>query len=135
MLRRIYSELGNKYIAYLNCVRTKNTIWEERWKEEIEKIVNTIQIGSGIDAGITFNFNKSKPYKLVLDSSFHQMDEMGGYDRWIDFSIIVTPSWNTFDIVISGRFPKKYEMTRDYLTEYFIEEFEQIYDDTAELIE
>jgi len=69
---------------------------------------------------IFFNFNKSKQNKLVIDSSFHTMNENGFYDGWIDFSIIITPSLaHGLNIDIKGKFGKKHQDLKDYLADLY----------------
>jgi hypothetical protein len=60
--------------------------------------------GSGFDAGTTLDEGASSPDKLVFDTSFHHMDEHGGYDGWTEHKVIVTPSLaHGCDLRVTGR--------------------------------
>jgi hypothetical protein len=66
--------------------------------------------GSGIDAdwGIIF-----KGLKVVCVNSYHQMDEMGGYNGWKDFKFTLTPYTMEWRITGGGR------GNQDYLNDLF----------------
>lgn len=59
--------------------------------------------GSGFDCGTEFDFDRSTDSKLVFHTSFHHMDEGGGYSGWTDHTITVRPSFNGLTIKVSGR--------------------------------
>ena len=119
-----------KYLA-------KNINWYKRIKDKPdmdEKYINQAMInlirgydmlpqGSGIDSGLHIDFDKSNDSKIVIEASYHCMDEYGGYDGWIDFSVIITPSLeNDFDLYIVGYFSdrhSKYAHVKDYLEDIF----------------
>lgn len=103
--RKLYQELSRHYTAWLNCIHSGNEEWEVKHQEIIEGLVKRfLPHGSGFDCGFEFDFQKSKPDKLVLCFSYHHMDEYGGYDGWTDHKLIVTPSLaNGFDTYITGR--------------------------------
>jgi len=126
---KLYQELAMAHMAYWNSVKSGNSEWTDRWFDKIEKIVNSLPHGSGIDGETKFNFDMSNDDKLVINSSYHCMNDAGYYDGWIDFSIIITPDWTGPNVVISGRFRAKYADVKDYLEELFynalVEEFEE----------
>ena len=120
MERKFYQELAHYFNAYNNCIKIGNKEYETIHRQNIEQMIDSLPHGSGIDGKTEFNFNKSRENKLIIDSSYHCMDQNGYYDGWIDFSIIITPSL-LFDIniVITGKFRKKYESVKEYLEETF----------------
>jgi len=120
MERKFYQELAHYFNAYNNCIKIGSKEYETIHRQNIEQMIDSLPHGSGIDGKTEFNFNKSRENKLIIDSSYHCMDQNDYYDGWIDFSIIITPSL-LFDIniVITGKFRKKYESVKEYLEETF----------------
>jgi len=90
-------------------------------EEAINKYINLLPHGSGIDAGVKFNFDESKPDKLVFSFGFHHMDENGYYDGWSDHKLIITPDLEYgYKIRITG---KDRNTIKDYLYQLFYEYF------------
>jgi hypothetical protein len=80
--------------------------------------------GSGFNSGSCVNQEKSTSEKIVINSGFHTMDEMGGYDTWIDFSIIITPSLQFgFDLKIKN-ISDHYRWKKYALADYIYETFD-----------
>lgn len=102
----LYQTIASKFVAIENC-RKSDTIneWESRHAESIESLVRDhMPSGSGFDCGTKFDFDASRPDRLVFTTSFHHMDDSGSYDGWTDHSVIVTPSLASgFNLRITGR--------------------------------
>ena len=100
----IYQAIASKVDARLRCLETGNSLWFERHTEALEKIAKEeLPSGSGFDSGTTIEINESKADRLVLHTSYHHMDEGGGYDGWTEHDIIVTPSLiHTINIRVTG---------------------------------
>jgi hypothetical protein len=114
-----YQELAGRFTAYKNCLKSNNKEWEEKHYSKIEEIINSLPHGSGIDGKTEFDFDNSKSDKLIINSSYHAMDENGFYDRWIDFSLIITPSLQFgFNLTITGKFGRNQEI-KEYLLDIF----------------
>jgi hypothetical protein len=62
----------------------------------------------------------STPDKLVFNTSFHHMDENGYYTGWTDHNIIVTPTFGSFKIAITGK-------DRGGIKEYLHDVFDQVF--------
>ena len=124
MKTKLYKEIVKINLAAKNCVNNNNEEWLTRHNEALDYIESQyLPHGSGIDSGCTINRDKTTTNKIVIDSSYHLMDDNGFYDGWLDFQVIVEPSlaFET-DITIKGRFSDrnyKYEGHRDYLLEIF----------------
>jgi len=118
MKRKVYQKLASTINARMNCKKSGNTLWYDRHLDTIEDIQkNHLPYGSGIDTGCIVNNEKFET--LVIESSFHTMDEQGGYDRWIDFKVTVKPSLlSGIDLKIVGNFGKNQDL-KDYLHEVF----------------
>ena len=109
---------------------------DTRYQSVIDNyIIPKLPSGSGIDNGCKINLKQSKPLKIIIDSSYHAMNENGMYDRWIDFKIIVTPSFDNIDINIRGNFGSKYQHLKDYLIEIFQDSLSKEIDKISEILE
>lgn len=90
---KVYKKLAVAFQEHENCIKVGNTEWEGRWYDTIQDITEEyLPNGSGFNAGTSFQFNQSEPERLVLFSAFQVMNAVGGYIRWVDFNIVVTPS-------------------------------------------
>ena len=110
------SELAKAFQAYKNCIASKNTFWDDKWKSQIEEMVDLLPSGSGIDTGCQFDWDKSTGEKLVFNLSFHHMDD-GFYNGWTQHTITITPSFVFgYSMKISG---KDRNGIKDYLSDVF----------------
>lgn len=93
--------------------RVKNE-YSERAMEEVYK---TLPTGSGIDAGIFIDEERSNENRIILTFEFHHMNEDGYYDGWTFHTAIVKPSlcWG-FDLRITGH---NRNQIKDYLGDLF----------------
>lgn len=108
-----------------------NAEWAAAHQVSIDRLTNEFMpSGSGIDSGTKFDFGASKPNRLVFTTSYHHMDEHGGYDGWSEHSVIVTPSLTRdFDIKITGRDRNE---IKEYLYEVFNSALSEIIEETAD---
>lgn len=91
MSKEFYSRIANLLVARNNCAASGNEykrIHEDNLEELVKKYLPR---GSGFDAGTKFVWEESNRNKLVFTTSFHHMDENGGYDGWTEHKVIVTP--------------------------------------------
>lgn len=76
--------------------------------------------GSGFDSGtelLTSSENfKGRLGSLVFSTSFHHMDQNGGYDGWTEHMVVVKPDWEGFNIRCTG--PNR-NAVRDYVEDTF----------------
>jgi hypothetical protein len=73
--------------------------------------------GSGIDNGCKLNLDESNMNKIVIEFSYHHMNDNGFYDGWTEHKITITPDL-VFDISlkITG---KNINDIKDYFHEVF----------------
>ncbi len=116
-MKNAIHHIALSFNAYQTCKRTGNE-WADRHEDTIEQIVKDIfPSGSGFNSGVTFNFNLSKDDRLVFDTSFHHMDENGGYNGWTEHKVLVTPSLIFgFNIRVTG---KNQNDIKDYIAQTF----------------
>jgi len=101
----LYKELATKIDAIENCVKNGNQEWFRRHHEELKDLLNQLPHGSGIDGDWKIEYDKTKNDNIVLSNSYHVMNEVGFYDGWIDFTVIVKPDFiSGFQLNIKGRF-------------------------------
>jgi hypothetical protein len=89
--------------------------------DKLNELLKKLPTGSGIDAGSTIAFEECTWNKIVFNSAFHVMDEHGFYDGWIEFKVIVRPSFTGFDLEIKPLQRKTY--FNNYLHDYVFDVF------------
>lgn len=112
------SELSNTFQAFLNCDASNE--WKGKHEDHINKMLESLPHGSGIDAGVDFSWEASRPERLVFEFGFHHMDEHGGYDGWTAHLLVLKPSFTGIDMKITGR---DRNQIKDYLYQVFHETF------------
>ena len=78
-----------------------NAQWGDIARTRLDHLVNMLPSGSGIDSGT--KLVSASATKIVLECSFHHMNETGYYDGWTEHRITVRPTFDSLDIHISGR--------------------------------
>lgn len=133
MKKPVYCVIASKLAAMANCESKGNMEWYERHQSAIEYIIkNHLPHGSGIDAGVKIDFDRSTEERIVLSFGFHHMDDNGFYNGWTEHDAIIKPSLAYgFTLRITG---KDRRGIKEYLHETFhyvlsreIEEFPDIY--------
>ena len=108
-MKTVVQEISSAFDAYNNCVKSENTEWEYNHEQKIKSLIKEyLPRGSGIDCDVKLDFDMSSKDRLIFYSSFHCMDEYGGYDGWIDFRVIVKPSFSGIDLDVKGRFSERH---------------------------
>jgi len=117
MKEKVYARLARLFDAYQRNIETGNLEWRDKHQEEIDSICeNHLPSGSGFDSGTTFDYDRSRPNRLVLNTSYHHMDD-GYYAGWTDHTVTVKASLASgFDLVIGGRDRNE---IKDYIAETF----------------
>ena len=102
---KLYQRISALLTARKNCETSGNTEWHRRHTDALLAIVQRyMPSGSGFDSGTQIDLDRSKPNRLVFDTSFHHMDGNGYYDGWTDHRIAATPDFiSRFSLTISGR--------------------------------
>jgi hypothetical protein len=108
MARYLYSELASTVAARKNCLSASandsQREWADKHEDTIERLVKQFMPrGSGFDSGTKIDLDRSHASKLVFETAFHHMDENGFYDGWTEHTVTVTPSFQGFDVRVSGR--------------------------------
>ena len=92
--------------ARQNCKKDNPNgyIWFEKHTDYLEEINKKyLPHGSGIDHGCKIDLELSNEKRIVITFGYHFMDENGYYDGWIDYKLIIKPSFQGIDMKITGR--------------------------------
>lgn len=92
--------------------------WIDRWDSRILRLVKDhLPSGSGFDCGTEFLTEESGRERLRFKTSFHHMDEYGGYCGWSEHVITIKPDFCIgFTVSVSG---KNTRDIKDYIAEVF----------------
>jgi len=88
----LYKELAGTIQARLNCIQNKNQDWIQKHEDKISELIDRLPHGSGLDGDNIINLDKSNGEKIIIETSFHHMDENGMYDGWTEHKLIITAS-------------------------------------------
>jgi hypothetical protein len=109
----LYQVLAQKVQWYHDA----NGDWKNKAESEVKALCDMLPHGSGIDAEREVDLEASSGSKIIINLSYHHMDENGFYDGWTSHSIIIRPSLtNGFDLKVTG---KDRNEIKGYLAEIF----------------
>ena len=112
-----YAWIAMKLQAMKNCEKADND-WYDRHAADIESdMKSTAPDGSGFDNGTEMDYSKCNAKRLVFKTSYHHMED-GYYTKWSQHEVILTPSFDGFDMRITGR---DKNMIKDYIGDVFAE--------------
>src|SRR5215831_6080760 len=113
-----YRAIAQIIAARENCKTSGNLEWFKRHTDRLVSLcLEVLPSGSGIDSGNTIDLDKSTSDRIVVHTSFHHMDESGGYDGWTEHTVTVRPSLAFgFELTVSGRDRNE---IKEYLSETF----------------
>lgn len=119
VFRRIAAELSR----LANCERAfdngqeHHRVNRDDAREKLDQLQSLLPSGGGFDNGTEIDLDKSTPEKIVLNTSFHHMNDAGSYVGWTEHVVTVRPSFvHGLDIHVSGR-------NRNGIKEYIAETF------------
>jgi len=127
MDRKLYQEMAALIGARIACYKSDDKHeWYLKHTERLEKLLDFLPHGSGLDYTWHYDYNKSHSDKIVLTMSYHAMDENGFYSGIIDFTVKVTPSLQSgFNLLITGNF-NEYQDVKDYLYDILYDAFDSV---------
>lgn len=109
-------QLSRNIKAYNEC----NEDWKRIAEENIIEICENLPHGSGLDGTVQIDLEQSKENRIVFYFEFHHMDENGFYCGWTEHNLILTPTFGSFDMRITG---KDKNQIKDYLYQLWSEVF------------
>lgn len=100
----LYQRIAQLFGAYERCRKSGNPYQDDHADKIVQLCENHLPHGSGFDCGTKFDFEASRPNRLVFTTSYHHMNRDGYYDGWTNHAVIVTPNLSFgFDIRVTGR--------------------------------
>ena len=101
----------------------RNTVTTD-YEYDLETLVKEwMPRGSGIDCGTKLDVEKSTRTKLVFTFDYHHMNEDGYYCGWSSHKLIVTPTFDDFDLKIIGQHPSKQKHQTDWFHDYLYDTY------------
>lgn len=117
MFIEIHAKQLVEYCAVVTRIfNADDTKFVAMWTPVLEEINSRLPRGNGFNSGSEFLPGNSTESRLVFATSFHHMDECGGYDGWTEHNVIVTPRFGGFDIRVTGR---NHNEIKDYIGDIF----------------
>jgi len=95
----------------LNWNPPKGSDFEDMKEQKLELIKDMLPDGSGFDCGTKILFDECKKDKIVLYFAYHHLNSNGYYDGWTYHKVILKPTFQDYDILITGR---DKNMCKDY---------------------
>lgn len=134
LIQLIASRVDARIRCAVDCERPNHEHlreWIERHKDAADALCDHyMPSGSGIDNGTKIDWDRSKPERIVFNTSYHHMNDGGYYDGWTDHNVIVMPSLiHGMSIRITGR---DRNLVKDYLHGCFDYALSQIVDPETE---
>lgn len=106
-------------IRFLNSTHA-DTI--ARGRDALDEINVRLPRGSGLDARVEVDEQKSSPSKIIIYLEYHHLNEGGYYDGWTRHKVTVIPCFiNGYEMKVSG--PNRNEI-KTYLYDLFNNVFE-----------
>ena len=131
MYNSLVNHIACAFDAMRNCeARGDMADMAGNHRDAIESLVaEHMPSGSGFDIGTRFDFDNSKPDRLIFDVGFHHMNEGGMYDGWTQHTVTVTPSFVFgFGVAVSGR---NRNDIKYYIADVFHETLSAVVDNSA----
>ena len=98
---KVYQKIHSLSIAIDNCIKSGNTLWQERHENSLNAIMEDSPSGSGFDDGTTLYAVEQT--KMVFETSFHHLNNNGYYEGWTKHYIYVKPTFDGIDLRITGQ--------------------------------
>jgi hypothetical protein len=119
MKQPLYKAIAVTLQALVNCRASGNAEWAERWLDRLKQFDSMLPSGSGFDSGSVILKTVSSAREILIETSFHHMDENGSYDGWTEHSVKVRADLACgFVIEVGGRDRND---IKDYIADTFHE--------------
>ncbi len=93
MTKKIYEEIAAITDARKRCIENNNIEWISKHEDRLKEIENNyLPYGSGIDNGCIIDLDKSTGEKIIINTSYHHMNDVGMYDGWTEHKVIIIAS-------------------------------------------
>lgn len=103
-MKTLISEIAARCEQRHNCIMAGNKEWQEKSEAILKNLAEYLPHGSGFDSGTKIDMDGSGADKVILETSFHHMDENGMYSGWTEHVVTVRGSLaHGFSLKIGGR--------------------------------
>ena len=122
---RLFEQFARSVSAIQNCAAGGNVEWLHRHSERAELwCKDKMPSGGGFDNGTRLLISESTGERLVFETSFHHMDENGGYCGWSEHRVVVTASLQFgFSLRVTGRDQRN---IKEYISDCFTQALDEI---------
>jgi hypothetical protein len=126
---KVYQALARTFAAWEHCQNheSSNRFATQHEQTIIGLIRETSPSGSGIDSGVSFDFDESKNDRLVIRFDYHHMNGDGFYCGWTNQTLTIKPSLQSgFELccTINGK-PDDEGYSEDSALDYFYAIFDE----------
>lgn len=102
--KTLIQRIANKVEYLKRCEgNPQYVIYTDKARENLDRLLKHLPSGSGIDSGTKLDWDRSSEKRVIFTLGFHHMDEHGFYAGWTEHTAIVTPSFDGFDLKITGK--------------------------------
>lgn len=128
----LYRAIVQALVALETSLSRGNAEWVPRWNTVLREYDKMLPRGSGLDNGSVLVKAESDSEKLVIETSFHHMNDDGFYDGWTEHRVIVKPSLlHGINVAVSGRDRRDIKV---YIAEVFTEALLSEVDEKAVMV-
>ena len=112
LIQNIASACG----ARKRCAERDASAMVQRWDRLLKCMSEALPSGAGFDNGTRINVELSGDDVVVLETSFHHMNDQGSYIGWTDHTVTIQPSFNSVTMQINKH---NQNTIKDYIAEVF----------------
>jgi hypothetical protein len=117
MKRSVAEMIASTVNALNRCTEAGKRAWQQKHEARLVTLErNHLPSGAGIDNGCVIDRERTTLDKIVIQTAYHHMNDVGMYDGWTEHNVTVRPTFIGFDIKVSGR---NRNDVKDYLAECF----------------
>lgn len=116
-LEPAYRLLAGAVVAHLNCTKSNNLDWKDRWLARIDALVKDVFPSGGGFFNTGINLDKSDRNKLTLYTSYQHYDQNGYADGYTTHDVVIRADLlHGFTIDVKGR---NKNGIKDYISDVF----------------
>lgn len=96
--------LATKIAGLIQAIRNCEANGNKEWLATHTKALHAISLpsGAGFDRGTIIDIHASTPSRLVFQTAFHHMNDVGYYDGWTEHTVTAVATFGTPEIKVSG---------------------------------
>lgn len=116
----IIQAIAQSVDARINCIDRNLLPGVGINENKIEELIEQLPFGGGIDYGVEIDYERSNSDRIVINSTYHVMNDDGYYTGLINYRVIITASLLFgIDVNVVGNFSSN--MSARGVKEYLID--------------